>query len=98
MAETGEPYNVARRAVFEEVAAGRAEGSGGPGAPEAMGRPERHEPLQDEPLHNEAWYAKVAAAAGISVGEIKAQEEADRAQEQADQAAQAAERARLLAP
>ena len=198
MAETGEPYNVARRAVFAELAAARAEPPGSadvapgsseeappdtelvtlagppvppvrpaippwpanvwePGTPEAMGwRPEhagppdgpgrqerrsrpsrqdrpghprrpdgpgrpgrpggpswRHEapgyadfgsitshrahPDRGEPLHDEAWYAKVAADAGISVEEIMAQEEADRAQERADQAALAADRAQQVA-
>lgn len=92
MAETGEPYSVARRVVASgstdsaASAAGDSDRKTGPHA-----------------IRDDNWYASMAADAGISVEfraqvfAVDAQERADAAQERADQAQHRAEQAQEAA-
>ncbi|HXP19874.1 MAG TPA: alanine-zipper protein [Streptosporangiaceae bacterium] len=79
MAETGEPYSVARRAAEHEPVADVAAGS--PSAGQAAAP------------RGDAWYASMAEEAGISVAEFRAQEQAANLQDAAGQAQERAERA-----
>jgi cell division septum initiation protein DivIVA len=100
MAETGEPYSVARHMIEDDQV---------PAEP-----PEPPDPPKTGPYataRDDRWYARVAEEAGISVAEFKAQEEAarladlaedaqrraDAAQQRADQAQQRAEQAQETA-
>jgi flagellar biosynthesis GTPase FlhF len=79
MAETGEPYSVARHVIEDDQV--QAEPPEPPTAgPNATARDDR-------------WYARVAEEAGISVAEFKAQEAAARAADLADEAQQRADAA-----
>lgn len=82
MAETGEPYSVARHAVQ----------AGQPAAPAYVSGPERDEPVPDEDW-DKRYYVEGAATEGMTVEAFKAmkapdlaRKRADEAQEQADQA------------
>ena len=93
MAETGEPYSVARHVIEDDQV---------PTEP-----PEPPKTGPNATARDDRWYARVAGEAGITVAEFKAQEEAARAadlaeeaqrragaaQERADQAQLAADRA-----
>jgi DNA repair exonuclease SbcCD ATPase subunit len=79
MAETGEPYSVARHAIEAEQA---------PGEP-----PEPPPTGHSATARDDRWYAQVAEEAGISVAEFKAQEHAARAADLAEAAQQRADAA-----
>ena len=87
MAETGEPYSVARHAVEREhqgAAAADPLGAGGGGVPP----------------HDEGWYADEAEQAGITVAEFRVQhlaDLADKARERAEEAAETVSVAREAA-
>jgi uncharacterized phage infection (PIP) family protein YhgE len=72
MAETGEPYSVARHVV---------EGGPAPAEPPEPAETGHHATPRDD-----RWYAMVAEEAGISVAEFRAQEEAARLADLADDA------------
>jgi DNA repair exonuclease SbcCD ATPase subunit len=79
MAQTGEPYSVARHMIETDQVAAEP--------------PEPPKAGQNATARDDRWYARVAEEAGISVAEFKAQEEAARAADLAEEAQQRADAA-----